>query len=127
MGDHRKSHYRIHAPSSENGDCEIMKVLLNCFACYEQCDCLKDHNRNYLRRGNQKGRIGNIVYTRRRKTKQKQNTICVRHQYTETNTNPQEITLSNTCTIQWKWRLWDYESVTKLLCMLRAMRLSKRS
>jgi hypothetical protein len=44
-------------------------------------------NAKEYRRGNQKGRIGNIVYTRRRKTKQKQNTICVRHQYTETNTN----------------------------------------
>ena len=32
---------------------------------------------------------GNIGYTRRRKTKQKQkyNTICVGHHYTQTNTN----------------------------------------
>ena len=30
---------------------------------------------------------GNIVYTRRQKTKQKHNTIYVSHHYTETNTN----------------------------------------
>ena len=30
---------------------------------------------------------GNIVYTRRRQTKQKHNTICVRHNYMQTNTN----------------------------------------
>jgi len=30
---------------------------------------------------------GNIEYTIRRKTKQKQNTIYVRHQYMQTNTN----------------------------------------
>ena len=30
------------------------------------------------------------------------------------------------CTIQWKWRLWDYESVTKLLCMLQAIQLDKK-
>ena len=29
----------------------------------------------------------NIGYTRRRKTKQKHNTICVGHHYTQTNTN----------------------------------------
>ena len=29
----------------------------------------------------------NIVYTRRRKTKQKHNTICVEHHYTQINTN----------------------------------------
>jgi hypothetical protein len=29
----------------------------------------------------------NIEYTRRRKTKQKHNTICVRHHYTQANTN----------------------------------------
>ena len=28
------------------------------------------------------------------------------------------------CTIQWKCGLWDYESVTKLLCMLRAICLA---
>ena len=27
------------------------------------------------------------------------------------------------CTIQWKWRLRDYESVTKLLCMLETIRM----
>ena len=30
---------------------------------------------------------GNIGYTRRRKTKQKHNTICVGHHYAQTNTN----------------------------------------
>jgi quinolinate synthase len=30
---------------------------------------------------------GNIVYTVRRKIKQKQNTICVGHHYTQTNVN----------------------------------------
>ena len=30
---------------------------------------------------------GNIGYTRRRKTKQKHNTICVGHNYAQTNTN----------------------------------------
>ena len=30
---------------------------------------------------------GKIGYTRRRKTKQKYNTICVEHQHTQTNTN----------------------------------------
>jgi hypothetical protein len=42
------------------------------------------------RRGNQNGQSReneNIGYTRRRKTKQKHNTICVGHHYTQTNTN----------------------------------------
>jgi len=30
---------------------------------------------------------GNIGHTRRRQTKQKHNTICVGHHYTQTNTN----------------------------------------
>ena len=30
------------------------------------------------------------------------------------------------CTIQWKWRLRDYDSVIKLLCMQRSIRLSKK-
>ena len=30
---------------------------------------------------------GNIGYTRQRKTREKQNTICVRHHYMQTNTN----------------------------------------
>jgi hypothetical protein len=34
---------------------------------------------------------GNIGYTRRRKTKQKHNTIFVRHHYTQTNINNAEI------------------------------------
>jgi len=37
---------------------------------------------------------GNIGYTRRRQTKQKHNTICVGHQYTQTNTN----NVNKTCT-----------------------------
>jgi hypothetical protein len=42
------------------------------------------------RRGNQKGQsrgTGNIGYTSRRKSKQKHDTICVVHRYTQTNTN----------------------------------------
>ena len=42
------------------------------------------------RRGNQKGQsreTGNIGHTRRRKTKQKYNTICVGYHHTQTNTN----------------------------------------
>jgi len=41
------------------------------------------------RRGNHKWTIqlGNIRYSRRRKSKQKHNTICVGHHYTQTNTN----------------------------------------
>ena len=42
------------------------------------------------RKGNQKWtsrETGNIGYTRRRKTQQKHNTICIGHHYTETNTN----------------------------------------
>ena len=35
----------------------------------------------------QSSEIGNIVYTRRRQTKQKHNTISAEHQYTQTNTN----------------------------------------
>ena len=31
-------------PSNQNGDCEIMKVLLNFFACHEQSDWSKCHN-----------------------------------------------------------------------------------
>jgi hypothetical protein len=34
---------------------------------------------------------GNIGYTRRRKTKQKHNTICVGHHSTQTNTNNMEL------------------------------------
>jgi hypothetical protein len=32
-------------------------------------------------------KTGNLGYTRRRKTKQKHNTICVGHHYIQTNTN----------------------------------------
>jgi hypothetical protein len=42
------------------------------------------------RRGNQKGQsraTDNIGYRRRRKTKQKHNTICVGHHYVQSNTN----------------------------------------
>ena len=42
------------------------------------------------RRGNQNGQsreIGRIWFTKRRKTKQKHNTICVWHHYAQTNTN----------------------------------------
>ena len=35
----------------------------------------------------QSSETGNTGYTRRRKTKQKHNTICVGHHYTQTNTN----------------------------------------
>jgi hypothetical protein len=35
----------------------------------------------------QSRRTEGIGYTRQRKTKQKQNTICVGHHYTQTNTN----------------------------------------
>jgi hypothetical protein len=35
----------------------------------------------------QSSKTGNIGYTRRRKTKQKHNTICVGHHYTQTKTN----------------------------------------
>ena len=38
---------------------------------------------------------GNIEYTRRRKTKQKYNTICVGHQYTQANT----MNVIKTCTL----------------------------
>jgi len=57
-------------------------------------------NKSYLinvreyRRANHKWTIqrksretGNIRYTRRRKTKQKHNTICVEHHYEQSNTN----------------------------------------
>ncbi len=40
--------------------------------------------------GNQRGQsreTGSIGYTRRRKTKQKHNTICVGHHYVQANTN----------------------------------------
>jgi hypothetical protein len=61
------------------------------------------------RRGNQKrlentkgaikkGRsreIGNTEYTKRRKTKQNHNTICVGHRYAQTNTN----NVNKTCTL----------------------------
>jgi hypothetical protein len=30
------------------------------------------------------------------------------------------------CAIQWKWRLRNYDSVNKLLCMQRSIRLSKK-
>jgi hypothetical protein len=39
--------------------------------------------------------IGNIGYTRRRKTKQKHNTICVGHHYVQANTN----NVIKTCTL----------------------------
>ena len=43
---------------------------------------------------------GDIGYTRQRKTKQKHNTICVGHHYTQTNTNNviKEIILEETTT-----------------------------
>ena len=45
-------------------------------------------------RGSQNGHAretGNIVYTRRRQTKQKHNAICVGHQYTCTQTNTNNV------------------------------------
>ena len=45
-------------------------------------------------RDNQNGHAretGNIVYTRRRQTKQKHDTICVGHQYTCTQTNTNNV------------------------------------
>ena len=36
-----------YVPSNQNGDCKIMKVLLNFFACYEQSDWSKCHNHIY--------------------------------------------------------------------------------
>jgi len=53
-------------------------------------------NQNYIIRrdepswavkNGQSRETGNIGHTRRRKTKQKHNTICVGHHYTQTNTN----------------------------------------
>jgi len=41
----------------------------------------------------------NIGYTRRRKTKQKHNTICVEHHYTQTNTN--NVNKSNNIVVTW--------------------------
>ena len=49
----RKSHYRSHASEhmnhpNENGNCETMKMSLNCFACYEQSSWpKKGHNLIY--------------------------------------------------------------------------------
>ena len=45
--------------------------------------------REYRRaiKNGQSREIGNIGYTKRRKTKQKHNTICVGRNYTQTNTN----------------------------------------
>ena len=51
---------------------------------------VEEINFREYRRDNQKGQYretGNIRYTRRRKTKQKHNTICVAHHYMQTNTN----------------------------------------
>ena len=43
---------------------------------------------------------GSIVHTSRRKTKQKQSTICVGHHYTQTNTN----NVNRICTPANNWR-----------------------
>jgi len=44
--------------------------------------------REFRRDNKRKSReTGNIRYTRRRKIKQKHNTICVGHHYAQTNTN----------------------------------------
>jgi hypothetical protein len=40
-------------------------------------------------------KLANVGYTRRRNTKHKHNTICVGHQYTQTNTN----NVNKTCTL----------------------------
>ena len=50
------------------------------------------------RKGNQKGHYketGNKVYRRRRKTKEKNTSICVGHHYTQTHTN----NVNKTCTL----------------------------
>jgi len=44
-------------------------------------------NRDGAIKNGQSRETGNIGYTRRRKTKQKHNTICVGHHYTQTCTN----------------------------------------
>jgi len=49
VGEVWNPHYWSHAiasdhnyvPSNDNGDCETIKVLLNCFLCYEQSDWLE--------------------------------------------------------------------------------------
>jgi hypothetical protein len=51
--------------------------------------------REYRRGNRQSTETDNTVYTRRRKTKQKHNTICVEHHYTPTNKN----NVNKTCTI----------------------------
>jgi lipopolysaccharide/colanic/teichoic acid biosynthesis glycosyltransferase len=48
--------------------------------------CRRDHVLLTIRE------TGNIWYTRRRKTKQKHNTICVRHRYAQRNKNKVNIT-----------------------------------
>ena len=45
-----------------------------------------ENNEGTIKNG-QSRETDNIRYTRRRKTKQKHNTICVGHHYTQTNTN----------------------------------------
>jgi len=51
---------------------------------------LRQINVREYQRGNQEWKsreTGNMGYIRRRKTKQKHNTICVGHHFTQTNTN----------------------------------------
>ena len=57
---------------------------------FVSCAALRQINVREYRRGNQKWTIqktGNIAHTRQRQTKQKHNTICVGHNYTQANTN----------------------------------------
>jgi hypothetical protein len=56
---------------------------------------MQENTESAIKNG-QSSKTGNIGYTRRRKTKQKHNTICVGHHYTQTKTNY----VNKTCVLQ---------------------------
>ena len=66
-------------------------------------------------------------------TSSKPNLIIIIFYYMSRHGRSEEITWRVTCqcpyvpvTSQWKWRLWEFKNVTKLLCMLRAIRLTEK-
>jgi hypothetical protein len=73
------------------------KLFLACIILVPQqnADVLSHHLPKGAIKKGQFRETGNILYRRRRKTKQKHNTICVGHHYTQTNTN----NVNKTCTL----------------------------
>jgi hypothetical protein len=87
--------YRVTADVSSRKEENIKKGVVQIYLRIRICSGSESSNNPNKRLENteeaikneQSRETDNIAYTRRRQTKQKHNTICVRHHYTQTNIN----------------------------------------